>query len=132
MKPDKEQIKGLLAQLLPQPISSGKQMIAGDPPEVVAQVSDEGLLIAPYRAQWQGPHKLKVVVSDTDIVGWGDLAGTTEQLQTYLSQKVEAAQKARKTTFKVCSLCDKSTPPEWMHDENACQSCASNIYGTVY
>ena len=134
MKPDKEQINGLLAELLPQPVSSGKQKIAGDPrqPEIVVRVSDEGLLIAPYRAQWQGPAKLKVVVSDADIISWSDLPGDAEQLRDYLFQKIEAAQEARKATFKNCSTCHKSTPPEWMHEDSTCQTCASNKLGTVY
>ncbi len=132
MKPDKKQIKGLLAGLLPQPIISGTKIIAGNPPEVVVRLSEKGLLIAPYRAEWQGPAELKVAVSNVDLVGWGDLPAEAEQLRSYLSQKIEAARRTRKAAFKNCSLCHKSTPPEWMHDESTCQTCASSKQGVVY
>lgn len=75
---------------------------------------------------------LGVVVSDADLVSWNDLPETDEQLRPYLSQKIDSARKDRKATFKNCSLCHKTTPPEWMHNESICQSCASGKLGVVY
>jgi formylmethanofuran dehydrogenase subunit E len=132
MKVDKKQIKGLLADLLPQPIISGTKIIAGNPPEVVVRLSEKGLLIAPYRATWESPYELKVVVTNADLVGWGDLPDAVEPLRSYLSQKIEAARKTRKATFKNCSLCHETTPPERMHGETTCQACASSKQGVVY
>ena len=131
---DEEKLKGLLVKLLPQPVSSGAEMIAGDPrqPEVVVRLSDKGLLIAPYRAEWQGPAKLRVVVSDADIVSWSDLPDNDEQLRIYLSQKIEAARSTRKATYRTCTLCNKTKAPEWMHDESTCQTCAESNKGVVY
>lgn len=132
MKSDKEQIKRLLLELLPQPVTSGEKMVAGEPPEVIVKLQDAGVIIAPYRAEWHGPHKLTMVVSDAELVVWGDLPDATDQLRAFLSQKIDAARKVRKDTFKCCSLCHETKPPEWMHDENTCQACASDKLGVVY
>lgn len=132
MKMDKENFKRMLVELLPKPVTPGKNTIAGDPPEVVVRVSDEGVVIAPYRAEWKSPYELKVVVSDVDLVGWGDLPAEIERLRTFLSQKFDTARKTRKATLKLCSLCSKTTPPERMHDESTCQACASGKLGVVY
>lgn len=127
----KEKLKELLADLLPQPITFEREMIAGDPPEIIVKLSNAGVIIAPYRAEWHGSHELKTVVSNTDLVAWDALPGTTEQLGTFLSQKIDAARKTRKATFKNCTLCHKSPPPEWMHNESICQACAEK-QGVVY
>ena len=132
MKSDKKQIKGLLLELLPQPVTSGKGMVAGEPPEVIVKLQDAGVIIAPYRAEWRGPYTLTMVVSDAELVGWGDLPDATDQLRAFLSQKIDTARKTRKDTFTCCSLCHKMTPPEWMHNENTCQACASDKLGVVY
>lgn len=134
MEMNKEKIKGLLVELLPQPVSSGKQMISGDPrePEVVVRLSDKGVLIAPYRAQWQLPYKLKVVVSNADTVSWDDLPDDAEQLRAFLSQKIEATRSIRKATYRTCTMCSETKAPEHMHDDNVCQACASEKLGVVY
>jgi len=44
---NKEKLKGLLVDLLPQHITSGKETIASDPPEVVVKLSYTGVLITP-------------------------------------------------------------------------------------
>ncbi len=128
---NKEKLKGLLADLLPQPVTSGKEIIAGDPPEVAVKLSDAGIIIAPYRAGWVSPYELKTIVSNADLVAWNDLPGTTKQLKAFLSLRIDAARKSRKATFKNCTLCYKTTHPEWMHDESICQTCAEK-QGVVY
>lgn len=132
MNKKKEQIKGLLLELLPQPISSGKELIAGDPPEIIAKLTDEGFIIAPYKAKWTNPYTLKPIVPNAALMSWNRLPEQTEQLRAFLSQKIKATQHARKTTFTECKSCHKSTPPELMHDGNTCQACSTNKKGIVY
>ncbi len=132
MEMDKKHIECMLLDLLPQPATIGKEIIAGDPPKVIVRLSEEGVVIAPYRAKWSSSYELEPLLSNEGLVSWEDLPVANKQLRAFLSQKIDDAQKVRKSTFKICSHCNQSTPPEWMHDENTCQACASEKLGVVY
>jgi hypothetical protein len=45
---------------------------------------------------------------------------------------IDAARESRLAKFRVCEHCGERMPPEWMHDEHACVSCAQHQSGAVH
>jgi hypothetical protein len=49
-----------------------------------------------------------------------------------LKSLVQGAMAARKSEFRDCRFCGRSTPPEHRHGDDVCHSCAEEHLGVVY
>ena len=105
------------------------QLVAGDPGEVVAQVTDTNISILEFAIKWQGPHSpvhKHVPVADVHL----PLAAT--DLKKLLGQLIALTRRRRRRRFRTCKFCNEHNPPEWMHARDTCQGCAQQRLGVVY
>ena len=49
-----------------------------------------------------------------------------------VSALIDATRERRTARFQTCVYCDRRTPPEWMADEQACQTCGGEHRGAVH
>ena len=49
-----------------------------------------------------------------------------------VARAVVQARSARLGTYRWCTHCHETLPPEWMHGEAVCQGCAEKHLGVVY
>lgn len=106
--------------------------IAGDPSEVVVEISRDMIGVGSFKATWTGPYSIE---SGCDYVGHIELAmfTTDEEAATRkLASLIKKARQKRRKTFGCCDECGKTNPPEWMHGKGLCQSCAEKNHGIVY
>lgn len=45
---------------------------------------------------------------------------------------IKSTRASRLSKYRTCRYCKELTPPEWLHEKNVCQPCASEKLGVVY
>jgi hypothetical protein len=98
------------------------QFIGGDPPEVVAILEDTRVSIYTYAAVWTTRQTLTPRPRRVGIVKWRRLPETA--LFNALGVLIKGAREARVAAFRLCQDCGRSTPPEWMDDDQICRTCS--------
>ena len=125
-----------IQELLPDPIREETQLdgdvvlVGGDPGEVIVRISGSKLSIAVYSVQWEGPHTPLVRPKLLATLNWQRLPEATVMLT--LHELVSVAVQIRRAKYRKCERCGETKPPEWMHDEQTCQSCAEQHLGVVH
>ena len=131
-----EKLKAEILNILPQPTRKFKGMlICGELPEITIKLSNKGLNVSVYSAQWSGPHKLRIKPQEHYTTDWDSLPCNFDEAINLIRQKIESAVRLRLSTCITCRLCKKTTPPEYRwyrYNEEICQSCASEKFGVVY
>lgn len=105
-------------------------MVGGDPGEVVARVSGSKVSIALFRVCWEGPYTPVMRPIHFATLNWRRLPAST--LMMTLRGLVIAAREVRTAKYRRCERCGKMQPPEWMHDQTTCQSCAERYLGIAH
>ena len=136
---DRLEWEGLLASVaheLPRPVEQettpdgATVLVGGDPGEVVVRLTRSSASVAEYAVEWLGPGEPAVRPIAIGTIRW---RRTTEiHALSVLRTLVQAARESRRAKYRVCGYCEKETPPEWLHDERTCQSCAQAHLGVVY
>ncbi|MCC7337867.1 MAG: hypothetical protein IT422_22495 [Pirellulaceae bacterium] len=122
--------------MLPQPFEHQDNLdgeavwIGGDPGEVIVRMSDTQIAVSVYTMLWGSPHTMTVLPVPLGVLDWGNVPAA--QMSMLLQILVGSASDLRKSSYRNCETCDQLNPPEWMHDENICQSCAQTHLGIVY
>jgi hypothetical protein len=122
---------------LPEPVSerqdgTGLLFISEAVPEVALRLTDKGVDVLLYRRIWAEPDQLVDQHHLLTSVPWKGLPDQVEQAWALLETPVRAPQKQRASSYRTCQRCGKSTPPEFMHNEQLCMSCAALVLGVIY
>lgn len=122
--------------LLPDPIREDTQLdgdvlfVGGDPGEVIVRIGGSKISIAVYSVRWEGPHTPVVRPKPLATLNWKRLPAARTMME--LHSLIESAIEIRRSKYGKCERCGKTQPPEWMHGEDICQSCAERDLGVVY
>ncbi len=131
-----EQLIAFLGSQLPAPVQQQPdddgaiQFIGGEPPEVVALLTQSSLVVSEFTGVWETPFKFTARPRRVGIVKWRRLPENA--LLSAVSALIKGAREARLASFQICQQCERRTAPEWMHDEGVCQSCADQHSGAIH
>jgi hypothetical protein len=131
-----EQLIAFLGSQLPAPVQQQPdddgaiQFIGGEPPEVVALLTQSSLVVSEFTGVWETPFKFTARPRRVGIVKWRRLPENA--LLSAVSALIKGAREARLASFQICQYCERRTAPEWMHDEGVCQSCADQHSGAIH
>ena len=133
---DREYLLQEIQQLLPDPVCDETQLdgdvvlVGGDPGEVIVRISGSKVSIAVFSIRWDGPHTPVVRPKQLATLNWKRLPASTAMMT--LHGLISAAVEIRRAKYRKCERCGETKPPEWMHDEQTCQSCAEKHLGVVH
>jgi hypothetical protein len=131
-----EQILAFLGSQLPVPVDEQTdadgsiQFLGGDPPEVVVLLTATSVIVFEFAGEWESGFKFAARPRRVGLLKWRRLPENA--LWTALTALIKGAREARLARFQVCQFCQRSTAPEWLHDEKICQSCAEQHSGAVH
>jgi hypothetical protein len=131
-----EQLIAYLTSRLPSPVDQrtgpdgGLQFTGGDPPEVVVLLTETSVVVAEYAGVWNTPFTFSAKPRRIGSVKWRRLPENA--LLAALDALVKGAREARRSAYRTCQYCGKNTAPEWMYDEEVCESCADAQSGAVH
>lgn len=128
-------LRELVQSLLPEPVSEvdslqGELLVGGDPGEVVVQFEGEEIVVSVFAVHWHGPHSPEIAPEKFASIGCSEV--TKSELTSRLSPLIAKARETRRARFRQCKRCAELNPPEWMHGDSICQSCAERHLGVVY
>jgi hypothetical protein len=99
--------------------------VIGDPWQLAAVISADGLSLGKPRAQWDGvAQKVLDVAEQVPVDGSMPIADLRQIAQRLL--------RSRRRSFTWCRYCARQIPPEDRYSQNICHGCASIWYGVVY
>jgi hypothetical protein len=125
-----------LRELLPSSIREETQLdrsvfiVVGDPGEVIVRVGGSKVSVSVFSVRWEGPHTPVVQPRHLATLNWRRIPAST--LMMTLHGLLRAAREVRTAKYRQCERCGETKPPEWMHEEKTCQSCAEQHLGIVY
>ena len=125
-----------LQELLPDPVREEMQLdgdvvlVGGDPGEVIVRIGGSKVSIAVYSVRWEGPHTPVTRPKQLATLNWKRLPASRTMMT--LHTLVESAREIRRAKYRKCEKCGEAKPPEWMHGEDICQSCAEKHLGVVH
>jgi hypothetical protein len=121
---------------LPTPVREGIErdgslnFVGGDPGEVVVRVCGSKVLVAIFAVTWNGPHTPVLRPKAIGSLNWRRLPASGTKVG--LRSLIESARELRLAKYGKCERCDETKPPEWMHNDKICQSCAERHLGVVH
>lgn len=133
---EKDALVETIRHLLPVPIREDDELpgevvlVGGEPGEVIVQIYRNKVTVSVYGARWDGPHTLVLRPKRLASLDWMQLPAAT--IKTILPELIGAATKLRRAQYRKCKMCNETNPPEWMHGDDICQSCATAHCGVVY
>jgi hypothetical protein len=131
-----EQLIAFLGSQLPgpvdqQPAADGSmQFIGGDPPQVVALLTQHSVAISEFAGVWETPFKFSAKPRRVGVVKWRRMPENA--LLAAITALIKGARDARLAAFQTCQYCGQRTAPEWLHDDGVCQSCADQHSGAIH
>ena len=133
---DRESLLDEIRRLLPAPLREEAQLdgstvlVGGDPGEVIVRMTGSKVSIGEFTVRWEGPHTPVARPKRLAMLDWKNLPASRTVI--LLHMLIEAARDVRRARYRRCERCGDTKPPEWMHGENICQSCAEQQLGVVY
>lgn len=131
-----EQLIAYLASNLPAPVDQhadadgSMRFTGGDPPEVVAHLTNATVTIFQFAGVWETPFRFTAKPRRVGVVNWRRLPENT--LLGALDALIKGAREARRARYQTCRYCDRPTAPEWLHDQGVCQACADRHSGAIH
>jgi hypothetical protein len=131
-----EQLMAFLQSQLPAPVEQREmedesiQFTGGDPPEVVAVLSQKSVVVSEFSGVWESPFTFTAKPRSVGRIKWRRLPENA--LLAALSALIKGAREARAASYQTCGYCGRRTPPEWMHDAGVCQSCTDRHSGSLH
>jgi hypothetical protein len=132
----RESLVEYVKELLPNPIRDSEgldgalTLVGGDPGEVIVRLTADDFSISVFSVRWDGPHTPRVLPRPFASLAWSQLPAAS--LMMAIRTLVAAASEVRRRSYSLCERCGKTHPPEWMHDDSTCQSCAERELGAVH
>ena len=133
---DRETLLDEIKRLLPDPVCEDTPLdgelvfVGGDPGEVIVRIRKNKVSIAVYSVHWDGPHTPVVHPKWLATLHWKRLPAARTMME--LHSLIESAIEIRRSKYRKCQRCGETKPPEWMHGDGICQSCAEGYLGVVY
>jgi len=133
---DRDYLLQELQELLPDPVREEIQLdgdvvlVGGDPGEVIVRIRGSKVSIAVYSVRWEGPHTPVTRPKQLATLNWKRLPASRTMMT--LHTLVESAVEIRRAKYRKCEKCGEMKPPEWMHGEGICRSCAEKHLGVVH
>jgi hypothetical protein len=131
-----EEILAFIAAQLPAPVQQDFEddgsvlFVGGDPGEVIVRLTTSAVTVAQYAVTWETPYTPTVQPIQIGVFDWQAVPG--DAAMRVVKALITAAREARLADFATCRSCLKRTPPEWMHGDELCQSCAERDGGVVH
>ena len=131
-----EEWLAFFAAQLPDPVEQQQALdgsiyfTGGDPGEVIVRLTTSNITVWEYAARWEGAHTLVPRPIRIGSVRWPRVPA--QQAVAAVQALLDAARQSRRGKYATCSYCERITPPEHMHDDETCMSCASKHLGVVY
>ena len=131
-----EQLIAYLNSHLPEPVEQldsddgALQFLAGDPPLVVAVLTDTSVTISEFAGVWEAPFKFTAKPRRVGTLKWRRLPENA--LLSALSALIKGARETRLASFQPCQYCGLRTAPESLHDTGVCQSCTDRHSGAIH
>lgn len=131
-----EQLIAYLNSQLPSPVDQqtaddgSLQFVGGDPPEVVVVLTETSLVVSEFSGVWKTPFEFAARPRHVGRLKWRRLPENA--LLGALDQLIKGAREARRSAYRTCQYCGRSTAPEWLHDEAVCQPCADQHSGAIH
>ncbi len=131
-----EQLIAYLNSQMPAPVEqlAGEdgvlQFIGGDPPEVVAVLTNHRVTVSEFAGVWDSPFKFTAKPRRVGVLKWRRLPENA--LLAALSALIKGAREARLSSFQPCQYCGVLTAPEWLHDAGVCQACTDRHSGAIH
>lgn len=131
-----EQLIAYLNSQLPAPMDQQQledgslQFTGGDPPEVVALLTDSSVIVSEFAGIWEAPFKFTARPRRVGTLKWRRLPENA--LLAALSALIKGAREARFASFQTCQYCDRKTAPEWLRADGVCQACADRQSGAIH
>ena len=131
-----EQLIAYLGSQLPAPVDQRAsddesiQFTGGDPPEVVAVLTQRSVSVYEFAGVWESPFTFTIKPRRVGLLKWRRLP--ENPLLAALSALIKGARDARQASFQACQYCGRRTPPEWLHDAGVCQSCSDRHSGSLH
>jgi len=124
-------LKALLPTLVAEePCDDGVRLTAGDPCEIVVQISGNEVHFSQFALEWEGSHEAVIRPLPIATIHWRTLL-KKERTQTF-KLLVEMIVKRRRKLYRVCQYCERLVPPESLHGEKTCHGCAERHLGVVH
>ncbi|HET7617818.1 MAG TPA: hypothetical protein VFK20_04855 [Vicinamibacterales bacterium] len=136
MPPVYEEWLAFVAAQLPAPVAREEALdgsiyfTGGDPAQIIVRLTRATLTVWEYAVVWEGPHTPVVRPIRAGSIAWRRLSNT--HAFTAARALMDAAIESRLSKFGTCTHCGQRRPPESMHDDDVCQSCAQRDLGVVY
>jgi len=114
---------------LPEPVSQelvsdgSMLLMGGDPGQVIVRLTRSTVTVLEYAARREELHTPGVTPRRVGSVVWRRVPNARAVAAVHAL--IDAARDARLAKFRTCERCAQSTPPESMHDDAVCQSCAA-------
>jgi hypothetical protein len=98
------------------------QFVGGDPPEVIALLTETSVIVFEYAARWETAYTLTPKPRRVGTLKWRRLPETA--LFNALGTLLKGARETRLASYRVCTECGRTVAPEWMDTDGICQTCA--------
>jgi len=105
-------------------------LLGGQPGEVIVRLTRSLATVSEYGVEWEGPHEAVVRPVSLGTVHWRRMTET--HALSVLSTLIRSARESRLSKYRTCRFCERSVPPEHLHEEDVCQPCAQRHLGVVY
>jgi hypothetical protein len=118
---------------LPQPVAQeiapdgSTYFTGGEPVEVMVRLTRSTVTVWEYATAQGAPHSPAVEPIRIGSVVWRRIPNT--HAISAVQSLIDAARVSRLSKFWLCSRCERRRPPELMHDDDVCQSCAERDLG---
>jgi hypothetical protein len=131
-----EQLIAFLGSNLPGPVDQQTdaegsiQFVGGEPPEVVVLLTGSSVVVQEFAGVWESAFKFTAKPRRVGLIKWRRLSENA--LWAALSALIKGAREARLASYQICRYCERTTAPEWLHDDGVCQSCANQHSGAIH
>ena len=121
---------------LPPPVSQdiapdgSTYFTGGEPGDVIVRLTRSTVTVWEYAVSLETPQAPAVEPLRVGSVVWRRIP--TAHAMSAVQSLIDAARVSRRSKFPMCSQCERRSPPEWMHDDEVCQSCAQRDLGVAY
>jgi len=105
-------------------------LTGGDPPLVVVRLTRNIITVWEYAAAWNDADALVPAPIRIGAIAWRRLPPPAAR--SAIAALIDAARESRLSTFAVCRFCARRIAPEWLHEDDVCQDCATEHLGVVY
>ncbi|HEX5476119.1 MAG TPA: hypothetical protein VFX12_15785 [Vicinamibacterales bacterium] len=131
-----EEWLAFVAAQLPQPVvqdeapDGSTYFTGGEPVEVIVRLTRTTITVWEHAVDWESPQHSVVRPIRAGSIAWRLVSNS--HAFSAARALIDAARESRLSKYLPCSHCGQKKPPESMHDDEICQSCAQRDLGIVY